>query len=90
MVAPRTLTATVDIRIVCALPLVLEILFIRAFKTAINEFIVMFPSIMNFKIAKAIVSVDQADAHLTGLWAALKSLLELLLDLSKSLNYYGS
>lgn len=47
----------------------------------------MFPSIMSFKIAKAIVPVDQADAHLTGLWAALRSLLELLLDLSKSLNY---
>lgn len=72
----------------------LEILFIRTFKTAINEFIVMFPSIMSFKIAidpkqvKAIVPVYQVDAHLTGLWAALMSLLELLLDLSKSLNYF--
>ena len=28
-----------------------EILFIRTFKTAINEFVVMFPGIMSFKIA---------------------------------------
>lgn len=27
------------------------VVFIRTFKTAINEFIVMFPSIMSFKIA---------------------------------------
>ena len=29
----------------------LEILFIYTFKTAINEFVVIFPSIMSFKIA---------------------------------------
>ena len=40
MVAPRTLTAIVDIRIVCALPCLRNFIH-RTFKTAINEFVVM-------------------------------------------------
>lgn len=43
---------------------------------------------MSLNYLKQQPPVDQVDAHLTGIWAALKSLLELLLDLSKSLNCF--
>ena len=42
---------------------------------------------MSFKIAKAIVPINQAEIHMMVV-DVIFSLLELLLDLSKSLNYF--
>ena len=74
----------------------LEILFICTFKTAINEFVVV-PQHYEFqdsyrpryviRLSKAIVPINQAEIHMMVV-DVIFSLLELLLDLSKSLNCF--